>query len=277
MENAKRLLWDIEQEILDVIDFVCKKNNLRYSIAYGTLLGAIRHSGFIPWDDDIDIVMPRDDYERLLEIWSLEVPSDYIVQHYKKDIDLVNNFAKIRKNHTTFLQSEFEKNRLYHKGIFVDIFPIDRVPKNIISRNLQYIACAINLLYTRGYTSNGRGLRTKCERMLLKLKKEKQIIVREKLESFIIRYNSQSNLSMFSFSTILDSKTYLPANLFDDLELKEFNGKYYSCTKLYDDVLKIWYGDYMKLPPKEEQVWKHHPILLDFNKNYEEISVNKIP
>ncbi len=62
-------VWIIEQEILDVIDKICQSNDLRYSLFAGTLLGAVRHRGFIPWDDDVDIVMPREDYEKLIEIW----------------------------------------------------------------------------------------------------------------------------------------------------------------------------------------------------------------
>ena len=135
--TEKNRIWNVEIEILDVFDKVCRDNNLKYSLAYGTLLGAVRHQGFIPWDDDIDVMMPRKDYDRLLEIWNSQVTNEYIIQNYKTDFDYTNNFSKIRKNHTTFLQSEDEKNKKYHKGLFIDVFPIDRVATNKLGRIVQ--------------------------------------------------------------------------------------------------------------------------------------------
>ena len=81
-EDLKRRLWDTEKEILDVVHRVCAENNLKYSLAWGTLIGAVRHKGFIPWDDDVDIMMPREDYNKLLEIWpTLNLP-EYILEDY---------------------------------------------------------------------------------------------------------------------------------------------------------------------------------------------------
>ena len=123
MDEIQVKLWKNEQEILDVVHEVCVSNRLKYSLAYGTLLGAVRHGGFIPWDDDIDILMPREDYTKLLEIWSEIAPEDYILQEPYSSSDITNNFVKIRKNHTTFMQTEAEKKCKYHKGIFIDITP----------------------------------------------------------------------------------------------------------------------------------------------------------
>lgn len=119
----------IELEILCVIDEFCKKNNICYSLAYGTLIGAIRHKGFIPWDDDIDLWMPRSDYNRFIELWLKDPVEGYILQNTDLESDFNQNFTKIRKDNSAFIQSEEEKQRCYHKGIFVDIFPLDRVAK----------------------------------------------------------------------------------------------------------------------------------------------------
>lgn len=123
-DQLQQQIWATEQEILDVIHQVCTEHGLRYSLAYGTLLGAVRHKGFIPWDDDIDLMMPREDYEKLLVIWNQSAPKGYILQNTRTDSDFTQNFTKIRKDHTTFLQDEAERTKHYHKGIFVDIFPV---------------------------------------------------------------------------------------------------------------------------------------------------------
>lgn len=102
-------LWEVELEILDVIHDVCVKYNLRYTLAFGTLIGAVRHNGFIPWDDDIDIVMPRKDYDKLISVWNTDVPSGYILQFKENSPDFEQNFVKIRKDHTAFLQEESER------------------------------------------------------------------------------------------------------------------------------------------------------------------------
>ena len=94
----------VELGILKKFDSICKENGLEYSLAYGTMLGAIRHKGFIPWDDDIDIMMPREDYEKLLAVWDQSAPKEYILQNTRTDSDFTQNFTKIRKDHTTFLQ-----------------------------------------------------------------------------------------------------------------------------------------------------------------------------
>ena len=145
-------LWSIELEILDVIDQICVAHNLRYSPIYGTLLGAVRHKGFIPWDDDIDLMMPRDDYEAFLALWQQEAPKGYILQNTRNSPDFSQNFTKIRKDHTAFIQTEDERDKRYHKGIFVDIFPADRVITGTLEQKTKYAACAVNLLYSRRQT-----------------------------------------------------------------------------------------------------------------------------
>lgn len=264
-------VWSEEQEILDVIHKICVDNNLKYSLAYGTLLGAVRHGGFIPWDDDIDIMMPRKDYTKFKQIWNDSAPKGYIYQDYNTDTDIVNNFAKIRKNNTTFLQSETERGRNYHKGFFVDIFPVDNVANGKLSSQLQYFAAAVNLLYTRGYQSGSGGLMGKIEKLLLSTKKENYIKRRNKAERYFCRWNDKKCNYFTLFNTILEAKKRYPIDLLNDYTVIKFNGKEYFAIKDYDRYLTITYGDYMKLPPEEERVWFHHPILIDFEHNYEDI------
>jgi lipopolysaccharide cholinephosphotransferase len=265
-------IWKVEQDILDEIDRVCTENGLRYSLAYGTLLGAVRHHGFIPWDDDIDIMMPREDYEKLIRIWPAAAREGYILQDDTMHDDYVNNYAKVRRDHTTFLQFEFERSCSYHIGIFVDIFPGDRVAPTKITRALQYFAFAVNLLYNRGYTSGTGGLFGLAERILLRLVPRKYhrrlSLAAGKMSR---RWNDNDSGQIVFANRLGCSKLYYPCDLFEHLDRKEFQGKCYSTFQDADRMLRIEFGDYMQLPPEEERVWRHHPIIVDFERNYEEI------
>lgn len=269
-DNIQKQLWDTEQDILNVIHKVCEDNNLKYSLAWGTLIGAIRHKGFIPWDDDIDIMMPREDYDKLLSLWpTLDLP-DYILEDYHVDNGYVNNFAKVRRNNTTFLQYEIERDRGHHKGIFVDIFPGDRKAPGKISSLFQYLAFAINLLYSRGYSSGAKGFQGTFEKILLNTNKKNYFKRKMLAEKFMTKW-TKCNTEIIFPCTIQCSEWFFPADLFDDLIDVSFNGKEYKAIKKYDEYLKIAYGNYMELPPEEERVWKHHPIIIDFEHNYEDI------
>lgn len=270
-------VWQQEQEILDVIHDFCVNNNLKYSLIFGTLLGAVRHGGFIPWDDDIDIIMPRTDYEKLISLWNQHAPEGYILQNKRTDDDFTQNFTKIRKNNTTFIQSENEKYKKYHKGIFVDIFPADRVAPKGVKRTAQYVASALNLLCARGHVSGQKGCIGCIEKMVLCLPLNAQLKIYNKTEIFIAKWNNYHPASeWYSPNTINVCKRYFSADIFDNLSMIEFNGKMYYCVSEYHKLLTKIYGEYMKLPPVEERVWKHHPIIVDFEHNYsEKINANE--
>lgn len=265
-----------EQEILDVIDQICTENHLRYSLCYGTLLGAVRHKGFIPWDDDVDIMMPAEDYEKLIFLWSEVAPEGYILQTPEMFSDYVCTFAKIRKDHTTFLQFEDERDRSYQKGIFVDIFPFYRRANSSFMQKLQLGAFAVGLLFNRGYTSGSGGVLERGEKVLLHLVPRRFYRAVSKWMGKIgCNLSGKESMEWISPCTIRDCKRYYPAEMFDELVRLEFNGGKYSAIKKYDSFLNIRYGDYMVLPPEEERVWKHHPIVLDFERNYEELVKNE--
>ena len=271
-EKIMKRLRQTELSILDAVHNFCIDNNIKYSLFYGTLLGAVRHGEFIPWDDDIDIVMPRSDYERFLALWGENPPKGYILQNYYTDVDFTNNFSKVRKDKTTFLQNKLEENKKYHKGIFIDIFPLDFVAPNKFTRSKQYIACAVNLLYSREYTSGTGGIIGAIEKFLLKINVKNHPKWRMKTERIIKKYMNDGGSYCFSPSTIKDCKVYFPGDLFSQLTSIKFCGKEYLTVKDYIKVLEICYGDYMQLPPVEERVMKHSPKLIDFEHNYEELN-----
>lgn len=123
-----RKLQMVELEILNEFVRLCEKHDLRYYLVGGTLLGAVRHQGFIPWDDDIDVAMPREDYDSFAKIAPQELNSQYFYQSPDTDPHYFLTYAKVRKNGTEVYEERFENSR-FHKGIFIDIFPLDFCPK----------------------------------------------------------------------------------------------------------------------------------------------------
>lgn len=121
-------LWAVELDLLAEFDRVCRKHGLTYFVEGGTLLGAVRHKGFVPWDDDIDVVIPRRDYQKLTEIAAEEFRQPYFFQTSFTDPGLVMGGSRLRNSDTTLI-SDFENRRPYqNKGIFIDIFVLDNIP-----------------------------------------------------------------------------------------------------------------------------------------------------
>jgi lipopolysaccharide cholinephosphotransferase len=116
-------------EILDVFDHICRKHNIHYWLACGTLLGARRHGGFIPWDDDLDVYILQTDYKKLVSVLKEELPENLKVQTRETDKNYWYYFPKIRDVDSSFYDKNTETDKLNYQGIFIDIFPIEPMPK----------------------------------------------------------------------------------------------------------------------------------------------------
>lgn len=273
MGDTLRTLQLTQLEILKIIDDICNKNNLRYSLYAGTLLGAARHKGFIPWDDDLDVCMPREDYDKFIKIWPTVKPEGYILQNKDNTPRFSQSFTKIRKEHTTFMQMDSERNA-YHTGIFVDIFPMDRIPNGKIKQLIFKWNCIKYQLLTREFVPPKSNVVVKCmaKILLISIPKAKRKQAREKLLRKITIYNNNQSLQAVTTEVIETLKLIYPPDIWETLVKLKFEDGEFSCFAKWDESLQLMYGDYMQLPPEDEREWKHHPIILDFEHDYEEIN-----
>jgi len=136
MTEAQRVMF----ELLTVFDAVCKEMGWSYWLDHGTLLGAVRHKGFIPWDDDLDVTMPREDYEAFLKVASQKLPDHIFLQTKKSDPTSPNHYAKLRDRRSTYIESCEEGRKIaYHQGIFIDIFPVNTIKKSDLPRHRRLL------------------------------------------------------------------------------------------------------------------------------------------
>ena len=250
IEQRKRI-QTVCKEITDVIFDICKKNDLKCYLAYGTLLGAVREKAFIPWDWDIDLMMPMNDYKKLEEILKTELPKEYFLQTFETDRYYGLNWMKVRKNNTTCVDGRWH-NIPCHNGIDVDIFQISRVPDGKIARMIWLFLYRVQWSILESFIVEAKP-------ELIKKKKKK------KLYNFLIkvpynlRYYIAKKLDPIAFGrgeittkeVIIGTKNvYYPSEWFTESVEVEFEKTYYAAPKEYDNYLTKRYGDYM-IPPKE--------------------------
>lgn len=265
MDDKLRKLQLTQLEILEYVDAFCRKNEIRYSLYAGTLLGAVRHKGFIPWDDDLDICMSRNEYNRFIELWNKEEHINYLLQNKENTPYFTQSFTKIRKKNTNFLQADDLKGK-YHTGIFIDVFPVDRIPNSGFEKKIFQLKCMIYQLLTREFvpeTSNSL-VKMICKMILLLTSKTNRMRIREYLINSIIKNNSNYSLNTVMIETINTSKMEFSNKLLDEYCELEFENKKFMCLKLWKHYLENKYGNYMEMPPVEKRVWQHKPISIEF-------------
>ena len=259
-------------QTLKVFDAFCRKHGIRYSLYAGTLLGAVRHRGFIPWDDDLDVCMSREEYDRFIALWQQESPEGYILQNKENTPAYWQSFTKIRKDHTTFLQEEREAGK-YHTGIFLDVFPLDRLPNGKMNRRLFKWRCMCYQLLTREFVPPKAGRVTKLgsAMILACVPADRREKVRAKLLKKITRHNHRHDLEVAAIETMASLRKPFAADMLDDIVELPFEDGVFLCFAGWEEYLRREFGDFMQLPPEAERAWRHHPIIIDFEHNYEEL------
>lgn len=249
-------LQNVILNIMVDIDAVCRKHNIEYYIIGGTALGAIRHGGFIPWDDDLDIAMTRDNYNRFFEVSHKEMDDDYYIQ--EGGVDWPVYFSKVRLKATYI--NEFEENVFVDKekqGIYVDIFPLDYVPNNKLGQIWWYIcgkALVANSLYKRGYSSASLG-----RKIIMKMSRPIGIkAISDFLMHQVTKYNSRQTNYIGGFSLISRFRNaFMLASNWGKPRYVPFEKVELMAPADIKAFLTFYFGDYMKLPPVEKRQGKH--------------------
>ncbi len=250
--------------ILCELDQICKKLNIPYFLFAGSLLGAVRHKGFIPWDDDLDVIMMRKDYERFLR----EAPKMVDCEHFYVQPEFSDHwpmfFSKLRLNETTCLEKYYPKDPLVHQGVYIDIFPCDNAYNGLCGRLLQFFCSKVVIagsLYERGYVTNN---------ILKKIFIQFCRIIPKSLVRHVVRGPQKRTVKVHSFlgGSSKFSRSIYPAACFEKAEWIRFEDGIFPIPGKHDTLLKILYGDYMKLPSEEERKCKEHAILVDLKHSY---------
>ena len=262
MDDKLRRLQLYELEMLNTFVRICERNGLRYYLTGGTLLGAVRHNGFIPWDDDIDVAMPREDYDRFARIADGELGSEYFFQSADTDPYYFLSYAKIRKNGTTVYEERF-KNARFHKGVYIDVFPLDPCPApGLLCRFLFNIMAVMN---RRGTEDSGEECVTYREwtgrlghALLGILSPQGLVRFRKKLLRISGRLSCGKYVASYSGAYGYLKEVY-PVKWYEKVELRFEDGTF-SAPAAFDLILRRYYGDtYMEIPSEGKR--KRHTVL----------------
>lgn len=253
-------------ELLIEFDRVCKKNNIKYILFAGSALGAVRHQGFIPWDDDLDVALLREDYDKLMSLNAAEWDDKYYMQcEFSNHWPL--HFSKLRKNNTTCLEKFHPKDNKMHQGIYIDVFPIDNASNNEFVRKIQFLASRVVIAktkYAQGYETNSL-----LKKVVMNVGRLLPLHPFYKLATLKNNKDTQMVHSFFGGS-IRYAKGFFFRKWFEETIELPFEKIMIPISKEYHEMLSMQYGDYMVLPPEQERKQKIHAILVDIEKNYSE-------
>lgn len=253
-------------EILLAVDKACKAHGLRYYIVAGTLLGAVRHKGFIPWDDDLDIAMPRADYDKLIAHCKEYLPAQFEMICGENDAVYPLPFAKIQDAHTTIIE---RMHLRYLGGIYIDVFPLDGVPSNSLSRRWHFIKYEYykRCLYLccRDPYKHGHGPSSWVPLLVQKIYNHQELFRKMRKLQTEVDYDSSDMVVDHDDGL----RGVMPHTVFGTPTPIMFEGKEVMGIEQADRYLSQKYGDYMTIPPHDDQR-QHNFHYLDLQKPYRE-------
>ena len=262
-EISKDEFKKIVIDIIVNVDRICRDNSITYYLAFGSLIGAIRHKGIIPWDDDIDIMMPRSDYERFIDVMMKQKgESIYQVNCYETDPTFYLPWARVCNNTTILLNRphRIEKDL----GVWIDVFPIDNAPnqEDRDSWYKEYQKRRLKMAYTIPTPYEQLNFRKQIFTKVFFLRcfygVRNFLKYRDSCLEWETKFNGEECNEVMIPYTMYGMRCVFPKEIFDDVVEVEFEHHNFFAPKGYDQFLKIVYGDYMQLPPENKRQTHHH-------------------
>lgn len=261
--SERKKIWAVGIDLLLKFDAVCRAHGLHYSLAFGSLLGVVRHNGFIPWDDDIDVVMPRDDFEELKK-YKTELERPYFLQFPGEDEDYYVSFAKMRNSNSTAISKPL-RYCSFNQGLFLDIFPLDNYNPNNLEENytrIENLIAECSALMRRSNPNPSESDMFKISRF--PIVRDGVGVVKE-LERVLRQYEYNISDKYIAWCCLIynHQRMTFDKSLMDDLIEVDFFGHNVFIPRKYDEVLRITYGDYLQLPPIDKRGSWHSQIVLN--------------
>lgn len=264
-EMMKELgLEEIQKTELDIllhINEFCKENGICYYLDGGTCIGAIRHNGFIPWDDDIDIIMRRRDYNRFLECYSNQDNAQYKILTHTNNSTYYYTFAKIVNNKTLLVENNVAP--IDGLGVYIDVFPCDSLPTSVFHRKCMQNAirfykflASTGMVSKEKYTNYGK-IKKLAYKLLCIYGWQRAL---DRIDTICNKAANKPAKYIFDVVGSTEIYRFVPAYCFGLPTYTEFEGHLLPVPTDYDCYLRELYGDYMKLPPVEKRVAKHDYI-----------------
>ncbi len=275
MYSKDQQLRQVQQTSLSLAKYFsdfCDKNGLLCYLCGGGAIGSIRHKGFIPWDDDLDFFMPRADYDKLLILWNTqETDEKYVLLRTNKEYNDRNSFTTLRDKETTFIKTYQQDMDISH-GIQIDIFPLDIAPTKSYQRKIQKFWALVYAIYCSQQIPQNHGkFFTSLGKLLLNLAPSQlaKYHIWKYAEKQMTKYNSQET----GFVTELCVGPRYMGNVYPEKDFASAKKVLFEDTELpipigYDDYLSHVFGDYMQLPPIEQQVAHHETVFIDPDNSY---------
>ena len=265
-----------ELEILACFVNICETLNLTYFLVCGSVLGALKYSGFIPWDDDVDVGLFREDYEVFLKEAPALLPDHLFLQNFHTDPAFPNIFSKLRDSRTTYIEKSVASLPIHH-GVYIDLFPLDGYPvdpfaqQSLERKKTRYkrqLACVCDV--QRSF--KGKLMRS-YHRLIGCHKKTAQI--NAAYEAMVARYGTADSVIVCNHGNWQGKLEYAPREQYGQGIFMKFEGLDVRVPEKYDEYLTQKYGDWRADLPKEQQVGHHYYSIMDLNKPYTEYFTKK--
>lgn len=252
---------DVQAKMLNIlleVDRICKKHHIKYILDGGTMLGAVRHRGFIPWDDDLDIAMLRIEYEKFVQVCKTELCDEFFFQHIRSEKLYPLHFGKMKLKNTRYVENDYRGLNINH-GVYIDIFPMDKITP--VTKLFQYKF--ISFLYGIRLKKIGLDVvgRKLWKRILMNIFSILPLSVINRWTEQVMTLNEIKKTELVNkVCHPGEIRPDYPSDIYTNVIEIEFEGHQFPVPKNYDSFLRGRYGDYMELPPLEKRKPCHNII-----------------